>query len=109
MASTFQENLMQTTKPVLALAVAALFAGAGAFAASNDDKLSRDETPTGEHIPVFDQVDNDGNGMLDKDEFSRGTTTQTVTLAQVDTNGDGKVSRGEWDEHKKMKKEQRYP
>lgn len=92
-----------------ALAIAALFAATGAFASANDDRLSRDETPTGEHIPVFDQVDNDGNGMLDKDEFQRGTTTQNVTLAQVDTNGDGKVSRGEWDEHKKMKKEQRHP
>jgi hypothetical protein len=99
---------MQTTKPVLALAIAALFAAAPAFAAGNEP-LSRDETPTGEHIPVFNQIDNDGNGMLDKDEFKRGTTTQNVTLAQVDTNGDGKVSRGEWDEHKKMKKEQRYP
>lgn len=95
-----------TNRTVLAIALASLFAAAPAFA--NDDKLSRDETPTGEHIPVFDQVDNDGNGMLDKDEFMRGTTTQNVTMAQVDTNGDGKVSRGEWDEHKKMKKQQ-YP
>lgn len=95
-------------RTVLALALASLFAASSAFAASSDDKLSRDETPTGEHIPVFDQVDNDGNGMLDKDEFARGTTTQNVVMAQVDTNGDGKVSRVEWDEHKKMKKQQ-YP
>ncbi|HSX62695.1 MAG TPA: hypothetical protein VLF18_21140 [Tahibacter sp.] len=101
---------MHTTKTLLALAVAALFAAAPAFAAPNENKpLSRDETPTGEHIPVFNQVDSDGNGMLDKDEFKRGTTTQNVTLAQVDTNGDGKVSRGEWDEHKKMKKQEQYP
>lgn len=92
-----------------ALAIAALLAATSTFAAVNDDRLSRDETPTGEHIPVFDQVDNDGNGMLDKDEFLRGSTTQSATFAQVDTNGDGKVSRGEWDEHKKMKKEQRHP
>jgi hypothetical protein len=98
---------MRTTKPVLAIAIASLFAAAPLFAQT--DKLSRDETPTGEHIPVFDQVDNDGNGMLDKDEFSRGTTTQNVTMAQVDTNGDGKVSRGEWDEHKQFKKQQHTP
>lgn len=100
---------MRTTKPVLAIAIASLFAAAPLFAAQTDDKLSRDETPTGEHIPVFNQIDSDGNGMLDKDEFSRGTTSQNVTMAQVDTNGDGKVSRGEWDEHKQFKKEQRYP
>lgn len=101
---------MRKTTFVLSTAVLAVFAASPLLAAHNDDKLSRDETPTGEHIPVFDQIDGDGNGMLDNDEFRRGTTSQTsVTLAQVDTNGDGKVSRGEWDEHKKMKKQQREP
>lgn len=100
---------MQTMKSVLALAVAALLAGGLTLAAPDGDKLSRDQTPTGEHIPVFDQIDNDGNGRLDKDEFARGTTSQNVTLAQVDADRDGKVSRGEWDRHKTMKKEQHYP
>jgi len=100
---------MRKTKPVLAIAIASLFAAAPLFAAQADNTLSRDETPTGEHIPVFNQIDNDGNGMLDKDEFTRGTTTQNATMAQVDTNGDGKVSRVEWDEHKQFKKQQRQP
>ena len=54
---------------------------------------------------MFDQIDSDGNGMLDKDEFARGTTAEQITFAEVDRDGDGKVSRKEWDEHKKLKKQ----
>ncbi|WP_257385469.1 EF-hand domain-containing protein [Tahibacter caeni] len=91
----------------LAAALAFAFAAAPLLGVANDDKLSRDKTPTGEHVPVFDQIDSDGNGMLDKDEFARGTTAENVTFAEVDVDGDGKVSRKEWDEHKKIKKQQR--
>lgn len=90
----------------LAATLAALFAAAPLLGVAYDDKLSRDQTPTGEHVPVFNQIDSDGNGMLDKDEFARGTTAEQITFAEVDRDGDGKVSRQEWDEHKKIKKQQ---
>jgi EF hand len=90
---------------VLAFALLSAFAAAPAFAGGNTPVS--DTQARAEHIPPFDQIDSDGSGMLDKDEFARGTTNQVITLAQVDTDGDGKVSRNEWDTHKKMKKELR--
>jgi len=106
--SRIEEKTMSRTSAVAA-ALAVAFAAAPLLSAANDDRLSRDQTPTGEHVPVFDQIDSDGNGMLDKDEFARGTTAENVTFAEVDRNGDGKVSRQEWDEHKKLKKSQSRP
>lgn len=54
--------------------------------------------------PAFEKLDADGDGFISTAEFDAGKV-QGMTLAQADSNGDGKVSRDEWNTHRSHKNE----
>ena len=56
----------------------------------------RDPKSQADKSPQFDSVDTDRNGNLSMSEFD-GAKMKGKTLAQFDKNGDGQISRDEWD------------
>ena len=53
-------------------------------------------TPAGSMM--FGDVDKNGDGVIDKMEFD-GAGMRGITMAQVDTNKDGRISNDEWSTH----------
>lgn len=80
----------------LGAALVALCAATPALANKNPPS-SADNQP---HVPPYTQIDSDGDGKLSAKEFEAATRDLNITLAQLDTNKDGNVSRGEWDDYR---------
>ena len=62
-------------------------------------------TPPPSSMP-FDQYDKDTDGYLSRTEFD-GVGMKGTTLAQLDTNGDGKISRDEWAAYQRQRDQNR--
>lgn len=62
-------------------------------------------TPPPSSMP-FDQYDKDTDGNLSRSEFD-GAAMKGTTFAQVDTNGDGRISRDEWAAHNQPRNQDR--
>lgn len=61
-------------------------------------------TPATAPLPMksFEEYDTNGDGTISQAEFSP-ASAKGMTLAQVDRNHDGRVSREEWNAHKQGK------
>ncbi|TDR45060.1 EF hand domain-containing protein [Tahibacter aquaticus] len=83
--------------PLLGAVLVTLWSAVPAFAQQPaSPPLDKSHAP----VPPYSQIDSDGDGKLDKKEFAAATTQLNITLAQLDTNNDGNVSRGEWDDYR---------
>lgn len=81
--------------PLLGAVLVTLWAAVPAFAQS-PPPVDNSHAP----VPPYTQIDSNGDGKLDKKEFEAATGQLNITLAQLDTNNDGNVSRGEWDDYR---------
>ena len=52
----------------------------------------------GPEMTMFEQLDADRNGVIDMDEASRSAQV-TADFRQIDVDGDGRISRQEWQEY----------
>jgi hypothetical protein len=106
--STLKEKIMDKLQRALCMALVAT--SAGAFAQQDappgtqrDTMNPRADTEANPSMvkmpPAFEKLDADGDGFISTAEFDRGRV-QGMTLAQADSNGDGKVSRDEWNAHR---------
>lgn len=73
-------------------------------AAAQPLQSPRDSTP--HRAADFTKHDADGNGVLNAVEFGNAQMTG-ITIAQFDRNGDGAVSRDEWNKYQAAKREDR--
>ena len=87
---------MVRTTTWLGAAVVTLCAATPALANKNPPSAT-DKQP---NVPPYTQIDSDGDGKLTTKEFEAATRDLNITLAQLDTNKDGNVSRGEWDDYR---------
>ncbi|MCQ4164717.1 hypothetical protein [Tahibacter harae] len=83
------------------LAVLLLLAGSACAQNSNNPTANNPNNPTdrsGMNMPSFDSVDTNRDGSVSQAEFDA-AKVRNMTLAQVDQNSDGMVSRDEWNKH----------
>lgn len=78
-----------------------LLAGAACAQNSNNPAANNPNNPTdrsGMNMPAFDSVDTNRDGSLSQAELDA-AKVRNMTLAQLDQNSDGMVSRDEWNKH----------
>lgn len=90
-------------KKLLLVSCLVLWAGVSAAQTtqpSNHDPNNPQRDPKSQvgKSPQFDSVDTDRNGSLSMSEFD-GAKMKGKTVAQFDKNGDGQISRDEWDSY----------